>query len=214
MPGAPADPGLDPGQQKQALRRRLRERRRARSDADRAALTDGLLANIVATVERLGAESVACYLSLPDEPDTRAFLDWAADHGVRILLPVGRDDGLLDWVVSGGGEVIGPLQMPEPIGDTLGPMALCTVDLVLIPASAIDLTGTRMGWGLGYYDKTLGSVKPGGPVYALIFDDELLDRVPREVHDRSVNGVITPTRVLDLPRKATATSALPTASTR
>jgi 5-formyltetrahydrofolate cyclo-ligase len=202
MPEAPAE-------QKRALRRDLRSRRRERTDAERAALAENLTANIIATVTRLGAETVACYLSLPDEPDTRPFLDWAEVNGVGILLPVARDDGLLDWVVSGGGEVIGRHRMPEPVGETLGPIALCDADLVIVPASAVDIAGMRMGWGLGYFDKSLRSVKLRGPVYALIFDDELLEHVPSEVHDQAVGGVITPTRILDLPRRSTATSPHP-----
>jgi len=59
-----------------------------------------------------------------------------------------------------------------------------------------DKTGMRMGWGRGYYDKTLGSMEKCPPVYAVVFDNEFVDEVPREVHDQPVNGLVTPTRII------------------
>ena len=41
----------------------------------------------------------------------------------------------------------------------------------------------------------------GGRVYAVIFDSELIDSVPREVHDQPVSGVVTPTRTVLLPTR-------------
>ena len=57
--------------------------------------------------------------------------------------------------------------MPEPVGDLLGPIAINDVDLIVIPAAAVDATGMRMGWGRGYFDKTLGSMEKCPPVYAV-----------------------------------------------
>jgi 5-formyltetrahydrofolate cyclo-ligase len=66
-----------------------------------------------------------------------------------------------------------------------------------VPAAAVDATGMRLGWGRGYYDKTLGSMERCPPVYAVIFDSELVDEVPRERHDQAVDGVVTPTRTVE-----------------
>jgi 5-formyltetrahydrofolate cyclo-ligase len=70
------------------------------------------------------------------------------------------------------------------------------VDLMIIPAAAVDRTGMRMGWGRGYFDKTIGSMEKCPPVYAVIYDSEVLDSLPSEVHDQPVNGVVTPTQTL------------------
>jgi 5-formyltetrahydrofolate cyclo-ligase len=58
------------------------------------------------------------------------------------------------------------------------------------------VTGMRLGWGRGYFDKTLGSMGKCPPVYAVVFDSEFVERVPREVHDQAVNGIVTPTRII------------------
>ena len=55
------------------------------------------------------------------------------------------------------------------------------------------------GWGRGFFDKTLGSMARRPPAYAVIYDSELVDSVPLDVHDQPVTGVVTPTRTVELP---------------
>ena len=87
------------------------------------------------------------------------------------------------------------------MGELLGPIAVDEVDLLVIPAAAVDESGMRLGWGRGYYDKTIGSIEKCPPVYAVIFDAELLDEVPTDPHDQPVSGVVTPTRVITFPQR-------------
>jgi 5-formyltetrahydrofolate cyclo-ligase len=183
--------------QKRILRAELRERRRVMTSSERRLATEGLTARLTELIASTGAESISCYLSMPTEPDTRPFLEWAEARGIRVLFPVTREDGLLDWTVGEEHrETLGLHGVPEAIGELLGPMAINDVDLILVPAAAIDRTGMRLGWGRGYFDKTLGSMERCPPVYAVVFDSEFVEQVPREVHDQPVNGVVTPTRII------------------
>ena len=105
------------------------------------------------------ARSFSCFLPTRSEPDTRGFLAWATAEGLEALLPSSREDGLLDWISpSGEGTVRGAHGIDEPLGKTLGPLAVDGVDLMLIPAAAVDLRGNRLGWGRGYFDRTLSSM--------------------------------------------------------
>ncbi|CAN5123003.1 5-formyltetrahydrofolate cyclo-ligase [soil metagenome] len=183
---------------KRALRAELRERRRILTSTEREAATQGFTENLITLTRSHDASIVACYLSALNEPNTRPFLNWAFANSVRTLFPITRDDGLLDWAHGDGKtETQGLFGMPEPVGELLGPIAINDVDLIIVPAAAVDGSGMRMGWGRGYFDKTLGSMQKCPPVYAVIYDDELLDSVPREVHDEPVDGVVTPTRIVN-----------------
>jgi 5-formyltetrahydrofolate cyclo-ligase len=136
---------------------------------------------------------LAAYLSTPDEPPTRDFLAWACQRGIKVILPISRADGLLDWAPYDASDEMADIQgMPAPTSDVLSPMTINDVGLILVPAATVDRTGMRMGWGQGYFDKTLGSMEKCPPVYAVIFDEELVESVPSEVHDKRVNGVVTP----------------------
>jgi 5-formyltetrahydrofolate cyclo-ligase len=189
----------DVGDEKRALRAELRERRRITPAGDRELAASALTANLIELTSRFGVKSLAAYLSLPDEPGTRDFVNWACDEGIRVLIPVARNDGLLDWApYDGEDEELDLLGMPTPTTRLLGPIAINSVDLIVVPAASVDRSGMRMGWGLGYFDKTLGSMEKRPPVYAVIFDDEFVDRVPSEVHDEPVDGVVTPSGIVTL----------------
>jgi 5-formyltetrahydrofolate cyclo-ligase len=185
------------GREKRALRADLRERRRTTPAVERERANDAITQNLVQLASDLGSRSISAYMSTPDEPGTREFLSWACGRGIRVLLPVSREDGLLDWApYDGHDEDVDLLGMPTPTSELLGPIAINSVDLIIVPAAAVDRKGMRMGWGLGYFDKTLGSMENCPPVYAVIFDNELVDAVPTERHDQRVDGVVTPSGIV------------------
>ena len=183
---------------KRAQRAELRERRQLLSESARDAAAEGIARQLDALVDSLGVRSMSCFLSTTTEPGTREFVEGAVRRGIRVLLPVTRTDGLLDWSVATPDLDIteGLLGSPEPVGELLGPIAVGDVDLLVIPAAAVDGTGMRLGWGRGYFDKTIGSMEGCPPVYAVIYDSELVDEVPADVHDQPVTGVVTPTKTV------------------
>jgi 5-formyltetrahydrofolate cyclo-ligase len=89
------------------------------------------------------------------------------------------------------------------VGSRLGPDAVATADVVLLPGLAVSTRGERLGRGGGSYDRALGRVPPGRPVLALLYDGELLPAVPAEPHDRPVTGVVTPSGARHLVGPAT-----------
>lgn len=181
---------------KRMIRADLRERRQALGELERERLTVGLTEQLRQLVTRTGATSLSCFLSTPSEPNVRPFVNWAEANGICVLFPITREDGLLDWTVGEHEtEAPGLFGMPEPSGELLGPIAVGDVDLMIIPAAAIDEHGMRLGWGRGYFDKTLGSMRQRPPVYAVVFDHERLPSVPHELHDQAVDGVVTPTAI-------------------
>lgn len=181
--------------EKRALRAEIRERRRITPAHERNSATDAVTGHLKDLAD--GIQSIAAYLSTPDEPSTRDFLRWACEQGIRVLVPFSREDGLLDWApYDGKEEAEDALGMPVPTTELLGPIAINAVDLIVVPAACVDRSGMRMGWGRGYFDKTLGSMEGCPPVYAVIFDDELVETVPTERHDMPVNGVVTPSGIV------------------
>jgi 5-formyltetrahydrofolate cyclo-ligase len=183
---------------KRALRAELRERRQLVTLQAYEAAAEGIREQLDALVDTLGVTSMSCFLSTTTEPSTREFVAAAVGRGIRVLLPVTRTDGLLDWSVATPDLDIteGMFGLPEPVGELLGPIAVNDVDLLVIPAAAVDRSGMRLGWGRGYFDKTIGSMDRCPPVYAVVFDSEVVDEVPSDVHDQPVAGVVTPTQTI------------------
>src|SRR5690606_37636343 len=112
--------------------------RRIMSQREREQSSAAICQHLIDVVTGLGARSISAYLPANDEPNIRPFLNWAEAEGIRVLFPVSRDDGLLDWVAGDGeNEQIGLFGMPEASGDLLSPLAINDVDLIVVPAASI-----------------------------------------------------------------------------
>ena len=140
------------------------------------------------------ARVVACYLSVGAEPGTGPLLEALAAIGVRTIVPVLTPDDDLDWAAFAPGEptVRGRRRTIEPMRPPLGMDAVRDADVVVVPALAVDRRGGRLGRGGGSFDRVLARVAAKTPVLAVVHDDEVLDEVPTEPHDRAVSGALTP----------------------
>jgi 5-formyltetrahydrofolate cyclo-ligase len=192
--------GSDVGPAKTALREFHLRRRRERSDAERAEAAAAVAASLVDHLA--GTGTVAAYVPLPLEPGAGRLPDALTDVGARVLLPVVPDAGRqLDWAVAGGRLAAGRYGLLQPEGPGLGPTALAEADVVIVPALALDRRGVRLGRGGGYYDRALPHARADAVLVAVVFDDELVEELPAEPHDRRIGAVVTPTggwQLLDL----------------
>ncbi|MDT0464375.1 5-formyltetrahydrofolate cyclo-ligase [Streptomyces sp. DSM 41699] len=150
------------------------------------------------------ARTVAAYVSVGEEPGTLALLDALRARGVRVLLPVLLPDNDLDWGAYTGPDSLAPVRhgsrmaLLEPVGERLGPEAVRQADAVLLPGLAVDARGMRLGRGGGSYDRVLARLERAGAdpaLVVLLYDTEVVERVPEEGHDRPVHAVVTPSGV-------------------
>ena len=181
----------DAGAAKSALRERVLTGRLGRSAAERsaagAAATTALLQGLA------GVRVIAAFVPDETEPGHGRLPAAFTQLGARILLPVvPSGNAELRWAVDTGRLAPGRFGLLEPVGPRLGPTAIGTADVVVVPALAVARDGARLGRGGGYYDRALRHVRPDAVLVALVFDDELFDELPVEAHDRRVTAVVTP----------------------
>ena len=176
------------------MRGRVVAARRALPAAVRAERAHALAAAAVALAATTGGP-VCAYLPVGSEPGSVELVDALMAAGHEVLLPVvPARPGALDWARYRGpdGLAPGPLGLREPVGPRLGAGAITRAALVLVPGLAVDRLGRRLGRGGGYYDRTLDLAAPGTPLVVVLHDEELLDRVPAEPHDRRVHAALLP----------------------
>jgi 5-formyltetrahydrofolate cyclo-ligase len=174
---------------KAELRRALRARRAARDEGERERAGEALAGHAAV----LGPGPIAAFVGIRGEPPTLPLLAALCARGVRVLLPILRDDYDLEWAEFDGDAahlVAGVRDVPHPAGPSLGLEGIAEAALVLAPALGVDVAGGRLGQGGGSYDRALA--RSEAPVLAVVFDDELLDSVPVEPHDQPVGGTLTP----------------------
>ena len=191
---------------KAELRHSIRDSRRRRLSASEhgashdASHDANQLADRVMDLEEIRTacrqgRAIACYASRPDEPPTAHLRDRLLEAGAIVLLPR-IDDKELRWirVTPDTTWSVNRWGIEEPEGAVFPH----TPELWIIPALAIDADGYRLGQGGGFYDRALEHIPGDVPIIAIVFDDEFLERVPREKHDARVNIVVTPERTLVL----------------
>ena len=179
---------------KAELRRRLLAARRALGPAEQAAAGRSIRDAVLDLPETQMAGTVAAYWSIGTEPDTHGLLFGLWKRGTYVLLPVLLPDGDLDWASYEGPDSLrpGPRGLLEPGEPVRGVGAVCSADLVLVPALAVDHSGLRLGRGGGSYDRALARVGAQVPTVALLYDTELVDWVPGGPHDQRVRMVARP----------------------
>ena len=186
---------------KRTLRRGLLAMRNGLPDDDVRESARALAARALELPELAGARTVAAYVSVGAEPGTGALLDALRARGARVLLPALLADNDLDWgAYTGPGALTevrhgAKMALLEPSGTRLGPDAVTGADVVLLPGLAVDTRGMRLGRGGGSYDRVLARLARAGArprLVVLLYDTEVVARVPVEEHDRPVHAVVTP----------------------
>jgi 5-formyltetrahydrofolate cyclo-ligase len=192
LSGSDQDAGLTA--RKAALRAELVARRRLLTPDQRTRAGRELRDAILAAPETEMAGTVAAYVSIGSEPDTRGLIFALWKRGTYVLLPVLRPDTDLDWASYEGPDSLkpGPRGLLEPAETPRGVTAITSADLILVPAVAVDRSGLRLGRGGGSYDRALARVGPSILTIAMLHDGELLEQVPAGPHDVPVRAAALP----------------------
>jgi 5-formyltetrahydrofolate cyclo-ligase len=176
---------------KAALRRDALARRGALDPAARAAFSHRLAeeGSRLARLWRPGV--VSAFHPLPGEPDTGPLLTaLAQDFATALPVVVGR--GLpLTFRLWRPGEPTrsGPMSIREPLDEARA----VDPDLLFTPLACFDRRGNRIGYGAGYYDRTLARLRALKPIHAIgvAYGVCEIAAVPYEAHDQSLDAVVT-----------------------
>lgn len=176
---------------KARLRAEARQRRRVLA-ADQPNAGD-IIAEIAFAKGLVPPDAViALYWPIGDEVDLRLLLERLAANGSQVVLPcTPPEPGPLifrRWTPETSLKA-GPNRTIEP--NTSAPELTPTI--LFLPLLAFDLAGRRLGYGGGYYDRSLAALRTAGPikVYGAAFAGQEVPRVPADALDQPLDGVIT-----------------------
>lgn len=190
----PAEP-LSP---KQALREQARKNRIAQKDKE--AVSKQICAAFMALPAYQAAKTVMWYVDAGSEVRTRHTLPEALTHGKRVVVPycIVETNELelfhledMSELVEGAYKILEPREDLRKVpGKILQPEDL---DLVMVPGTAFDARGGRMGQGKGYYDRLLARARKDAPLVAIAFECQMFPSIPVDAHDVYMDLVITET---------------------
>jgi 5-formyltetrahydrofolate cyclo-ligase len=180
-------------ERKAALRTQALGRRAGMAESYRRSVADAVAALVADELPLAAGAIVSGYWPLSGELDPRVAMARLGSRGHPLALPrldgPGRPLRFLAW---GAGDVLdaGTFGLMEP--QATQPELL--PDLVLVPLLAFDRQGGRLGYGKGYYDRTLAKLRAGPrpPVaIGLAFADLEVEHVPTGPHDAALDAVVT-----------------------
>ena len=182
---------------KHAARQRARLARNAIEASERRAASHELSHTILTLPELIGIGTLLTYSALPNEADPAPAAWRLRRNGVLVAYPRIEAPGVLGLhVVKHELDLVpGPFGLAEPTA-AAPRMAHESVDVVFVPGIAFDLSGLRLGYGGGYYDRLLPSLRRDCLRIGIAFDSQILDEIPAEEHDERVDLIVTDARVI------------------
>jgi len=178
---------------KQKLRLNARERRRQLGKTEQEEKSARILESIKSLKLFKKAGVVSCYVDTKQEVETRALIEWIWSVGKRVVVP------FLDGNEMKMSE-IKSLSELEPKNLFHEPKEKIEfkekIDVFIVPGMAFDESGARIGYGKGFYDKFLQNRKDC-VLLGLAFDCQIVEGIPREEHDISMDFVVTEKRIVN-----------------
>jgi len=151
------------------------------------------------------ARTISTYLDIGSEVRTRGLVGWALENGKRLIVPV-VDQANQRLIFS---EFKAPEELergahgiPEPKSEFRRPVALEQADVILVPGVAWDQRGFRIGYGAGYYDRSINALRTHIATIGLAYDFQFISNVPRSRYDQRVDRIVTESRIIDTTPKA------------
>ncbi|MGE5512197.1 MAG: 5-formyltetrahydrofolate cyclo-ligase [Bacteroidota bacterium] len=179
--------------EKQALRLESRRVRAAIVEQRGAELAVALAAHGIGFLDPLRGTVVSAFCSMPDELDTGPLLHRLHDAGLRICLPVmqgkGKPLAFRAWAPGDDMNVVTwGIREPKTDKPVLEPQIL------LVPLLAFDRHGWRLGYGGGFYDRTLRAARAERSIVAvgIGLDEVEVDAVPHLDYDERLDWALTP----------------------
>ncbi|MDD3719401.1 MAG: 5-formyltetrahydrofolate cyclo-ligase [Actinomycetota bacterium] len=186
---------------KKELRKKVQELRDAIDLEQRKALSAHVAENLWSIPEFAAAKTVLFFISFRSEVDTVPMIRRALSEDKVVCVPC-TNDGDKSMVASRILDLEADLEMGnydilEPRKGCLRPVNAEEIDVVLMPGVAFDLTGGRLGYGGGYYDRFLERCNPRCALIAVAFEIQIVGHVPCADHDAHIHKVVTEARVID-----------------
>ncbi len=177
-------------EEKNRIRQILRDRKAALSPAERLEKSRHICRQVSAMVR--AGETVMAYTSKELEVNTAPLIDTLLERGIPVIVPIiVREDFSLRLSYLRDRSVLVPstFGVPEPIGNEI-PADAGKISTILLPMLGFDRTGSRIGYGAGYYDRFLekhGNMRKIGIAFAC----QEMEKLPVEANDFRMNCIVT-----------------------
>ena len=182
------------------LRQDALRRRQALPAALRQAKSCAIGKRVLALPFIAQALTIFTYVNFRNEVETQDLIaSWlAAGKRVCVPLTLPAQSRLVAYQITDPGQDLLPgyCQIPEPDSSRLTPVNPAEIEVIILPGSVFDLSGGRLGYGGGYYDRFISQQAPTALRVGLAFELQLAATLPLLAHDQRVHVLVTEDRVV------------------
>lgn len=179
--------------QKAALRKHAKATRAAAFARHGSAAGERLAVHGIGFAHPRPGAAVSAFLAIGEEIDPMPLMHrlWGEGHAVGLPVMVGKARPLVfrQWREAE------PLdEVKWGIREPLATAAVIVPDVLLVPLLAFDTRGYRLGYGGGFYDRSIAEIRATKPVttIGLAYDELEVDAVPHSDYDERLDWVLTP----------------------
>jgi len=183
------------------LRAQLLALRNSKPPSELDQLSSEITARLIELPTVREARTISTYLDVGSEVRTRGLVEWALRNGKRIIVPV-VERAIKRLIFS---DLKAPEELergthgiPEPKREFRRPVALEQADVILVPGVAWDRRGFRIGYGAGYYDRSINALRTHVATVGLAYEFQFISNVPRSRYDRRVDRIVTESKIIDI----------------
>ena len=186
---------------KKSLRKKMTSQRAKMNPDEREKLSHTIVQNLLNHEVYKNSSTIMAYASMPEEIQLHELFKDTFEKNKRLAIP---------FIVGRG--TMRPVLLPSMEALEVGDFGILTVkqslrkfvdikeiDCLIVPGSAFDVQGQRLGLGGGYYDRFMKAAVNAKKI-ALAYDFQIVEDLPVEPHDSKVDIVITESKIINAER--------------
>lgn len=182
---------------KAALRQQAASRRANLAKADAGVADAAIYARLIGLPQLAQARRVFVFISVRQEVDTRRLIDYLVAHGKTVLIPqiIARRTMVATQFPGWAGLSLGTLKIPHASGAAFDG----EIETAIVPGLCFTRTGTRLGYGGGYYDQWLAAHISTRRI-GVCREEDLRSSLPTAPFDEAVDVLVTERSTLEIGR--------------
>lgn len=150
-----------------------------------------------------GVQTIFTYVNFRSEVETQGLIATWLASGKRVCVPLTSpaESRLTAYQISDPIRdlIPGYCHIPEPDASRLPQVNAAEIELIILPGSVFDLSGGRLGYGGGYYDRFISLHAPSAIRVGLAFELQVVTALPLAAHDQKIHTLVSEARVLNFP---------------
>ncbi len=198
---------------KKNIRDIILKKRKELSNAEAVICSKNILNNLISNEYFNQCKSILVYVSIPGEVQTTEIINFSYNEHKQIVVPIVQKKNKMLLLSILSNEHITDLNLNksvnkikmwersnfgvlEPHQDTIKPINISEIDLIIVPGLGFDKTGMRVGFGGGYYDRLLAKRHKHTKLIAVAFNFQIFKSLPYNKYDQKVDLIITENEII------------------